>query len=232
RYRFEPGAVDDGMSVVVPLHLLNALDPARLSWLAPGFVADKAAALIRSLPKALRRNFVPAPDFARAFAEAWPQPSADSIEGELARFLQRTTGVALTAAGFDTDTIDPHLRANLRLLDADATSVLAESRDLDELRKRFGARAASAFARHAAQGMARSGLVAFPDAPIPVEVPGAGGVPAYPALHDDGDSASLAVHAARDVAEHAHPRGVRRLLALALADKARQARKQLPVQAK
>src|SRR5690606_29437638 len=55
RYRFEPGAVDDGMSVVVPLHLLNALDPARLSWLAPGFVADKAAALIRSLPKVLRR---------------------------------------------------------------------------------------------------------------------------------------------------------------------------------
>src|SRR5690606_3415363 len=95
RYRFEPGAPDDGMTVVVPLHLLNALDPARLSWLAPGFVADKAAALIRSLPKALRRNFVPAPDFARAFAEAWPQASADSIEGELARFLHKTTGVEL-----------------------------------------------------------------------------------------------------------------------------------------
>src|SRR3546814_7264857 len=58
RYRFEPGAVDDGMTVVVPLHLLNALDPSRLSWLAPGFVADKAAAMIRTLPKALRRNFV------------------------------------------------------------------------------------------------------------------------------------------------------------------------------
>ena len=235
RYRFEPGAIDDGMSVVVPLHLLNALDPARLSWLAPGFVADKAAALIRSLPKALRRNFVPAPDFARAFAEAWPQPSADSIEGELARFLQRTTGVALSTTDFDAATIDPHLRANLRLLDAGKASdahVLAESRDLDELRQRFGARAASAFARHAAQGMARKGLTTFPDEPIPAQVPGAGGVPAYPALHDDGDSASLAVHAARAVAERAHPRGVRRLLALALADKVKQARKQLPVQAK
>src|SRR3546814_13841916 len=61
RYRVEPGAVGDGMTVAVPLHLLNALDPARLSWLAPGFVVDKAAALIRSLPKALRRNFVPTP---------------------------------------------------------------------------------------------------------------------------------------------------------------------------
>ncbi|MFF5523411.1 ATP-dependent RNA helicase HrpA, partial [Streptomyces coeruleorubidus] len=56
RYRFEPGAPDDGMTLAVPLHLLNALDPAQLSWLAPGFVADKAAALIKSLPKALRRN--------------------------------------------------------------------------------------------------------------------------------------------------------------------------------
>ena len=92
RYRFEPGAPDDGMTVVVPLHLLNALDAARLSWLAPGFVADKATALIKSLPKALRRNFVPAPDFARAFAEAFPQPTGDAIEGELARFLHEAHG--------------------------------------------------------------------------------------------------------------------------------------------
>src|SRR5690606_32153416 len=93
RYRFEPGAPDDGMTVAVPLHLLNALDPVRLSWLAPGFVADKAAALIRGLPKALRRNFVPAPDFARAFAQAHGPNEADGFASALARFLQRMTGV-------------------------------------------------------------------------------------------------------------------------------------------
>src|SRR3546814_4416822 len=93
RYRFEPGAVDDGMTVVVPLHLLNALDPSRLSWLAPGFAADKAAAMIRTLPKALRRNFVPAPAFARAFAEAHGRADAeaDAFAGPLPRFLTRTT---------------------------------------------------------------------------------------------------------------------------------------------
>src|SRR5690606_2413394 len=84
QYRFEPGAVDDGMTVVVPLHLLNALDPARLTWLAPGFYEDKAAAMIRSLPKALRRNFVPAPDFARAFAQAHAGAEADDFAGALA----------------------------------------------------------------------------------------------------------------------------------------------------
>ena len=230
QYRFEPGAVDDGMTVAVPLHLLNALDAARLSWLAPGFVEDKATALIRALPKALRRNFVPAPDFARAFAEAFAQPDADSIEGALAKFLKRLSGVEVAATEFDAAAIEPHLRANLRLLDGKA--VLAESRDLEDLRARFGERAAQAFARHAAQGMATSGLTAFPDAPVPVSVPGAGGVPAYPALQDDGETVSLALHAQREVAERLHPQGVRRLLAIALADKLKQARKQLPVQPK
>ena len=230
KYRFEPGAVDDGMTLALPLHLLNAVDPARLSWLAPGLVQEKAAALIRSLPKALRRNFVPAPDFAGAFAQAHREPEADAIEGVLARFLGRLTGVEVSATDFQSGDIAPHLRMNIRLLDADGRHVLAESRELDELRARFGQRAADAFARHAAQGMARAGLTAFPHAPIPVSVPGAGGVPAYPALQDDGDAASLAVHARREEADRLHPGGVRRLLAIALADKLKQARKQLPVQ--
>ena len=232
RYRFEPGATDDGMTVVVPLHLLNALDPPRLSWLAPGFVADKAAALIRSLPKALRRNFVPAPDFARAFAEAWPEPAADSIEGTLARFLHKATGAALATTDFDPDAIEPHLHANLRLLDGDGRTVLAESRDLDALRARFGARAAAAFAERAAEGLAQRGLTAFPDHAIPESVPGAGGVPAYPALDDAGASATLTVYAEREEARRRHPCGVRRLLDIALADRRKQARRQLPVQPK
>src|SRR5690606_25524447 len=128
-YRFEPGAPDDGMTVVVPLHLLNALDAPRLGWRAPGFVQDKAAALLRGLPKALRRNFVPAPDFARAFAEAHGtvDTMSDSITGALARFLKRLTGTDIAATDFEEAALEPHLRANLRLIDADGRRVLAES---------------------------------------------------------------------------------------------------------
>jgi ATP-dependent helicase HrpA len=229
-YRFEPGAIDDGMTVAVPLQLLNALDPPRLSWLAPGFVADKATALIKTLPKILRRNFVPAPDFGRAFFEAHAQPTADTLAGELARFLHKLTGSAVSPTDFDEASLEPYLRANLRLLEGRA--VLAESRDLGDLRNRFGARAAAAFAENAGDGLARQALVEFPEAPIPVSVPGAGGVPAYPALHDDGDSVSLRMHAEREVAQREHPRGVRRLLAIALADARKQARKQLPLSPK
>jgi len=230
-YRFEPGAADDGVTLEVPVHLLNALDPARLSWLAPGFVADKASALIRSLPKAQRRNYVPAPDFARAFFEAYPQPSADDIGGELARFLGKATGVPVSALDFDVAALEPHLRMNLRLRDEQGR-VLAESRDLDTLRARFGERAGQAFAARAGRALAAEGLREFPHDPIPRQVPGEAGVPAYPALVDQGDSAALRIFADRAEADAAHPRGVRRLLEIALADKVKQARKQLPVSPK
>ncbi|MBS7456760.1 ATP-dependent RNA helicase HrpA [Coralloluteibacterium stylophorae] len=231
-YVFEPGREDDGVTLDVPLHLLNALDDARLTWLAPGFVPELATALIRGLPKAQRRSFVPAPDFARAFAEAYPQPTADSLQGELARFLARATGAAIAPSDFDLAAVEPHLRMNIRLLDRSGRKKLAESRDLDALRARFAADAERAFAAHAAQGMAKEGLVAFPEQPIPVSIPGDAGVPAFPALVDTGDAAALRVFADRAVAEAAHPGGVRRLLALALDDRIRQARKQLPVSPK
>jgi ATP-dependent helicase HrpA len=230
-YKFEPGAEDDGVTLDVPLHLLNALDGARLSWLAPGFVAEKAAGLIRSLPKALRRNYVPAPDFGQAFYEAFSTPSADDLRGELARFLARATGTQLSALDLDESALEPHLRMNLRLHD-ERGKRLAESRDLDALRARFGERAGEAFAARAGRDMAAEGLREFPAAPIPLQVPGEAGVPAYPALVDTGDAAALRIFADRNEALAAHPRGVRRLLEIALADKVKQARKQLPVSPK
>jgi ATP-dependent helicase HrpA len=230
-YRFEPGTPDDGVTLDVPLHLLNALDAARLSWLVPGLVSDKAAALIRGLPKAQRRNFVPAPDFARAFAEAWAQPGADTLTGELARFLARATGAQIAPTDFDERALEPHLRMNLRLSGADGKK-LAESRDLDELRAQFGSRAERAFAARAGRELVREGLHEFPREPIPATVPGEAGVPAFPALVDTGEAAALRVFADRGQARREHPRGVRRLMEIALADRARQARKQLPVSPK
>jgi len=229
RYRFEPGAADDGMTLVVPLHLLGALDDARLSWLAPGFVQDKAAALIKSLPKALRRNFVPAPDFARAFAEAHREPEADAMVSALARFLGKLTGVDVAATDFGEAGIEAHLRMNLQLQDEAGRHVLAQSRDLAGLRAKFGARAQRAFATRAARDMAQTGLVAFPERAIPTQVTGDGGIPAYPALQDDGQTASVHVHAQKSEAERRHPAGVRRLLRIALADRLKQSRRQLPI---
>jgi ATP-dependent helicase HrpA len=230
-YRFEPGAADDGVTLDVPLHLLGALDAARLTWLVPGLVEEKAAELIRSLPKALRRNYVPAPDFARAFAQAHPLPEADALPGTLARFLTRATGAPVQPLDFDEAALDPHLRMNLRLAERDGR-LLAMSRDLAGLQARFGAEADRAFAERAGERLARKGLLAFPAEPVPVQIAGAAGVPAYPALVDAGDSVALDVFADPVQAREAHVLGVRRLARLALADATKQARKQLPVSPK
>ncbi len=227
-YRFEPGHAEDGVTLDVPLHLLKALDGPRLGWLVPGLVEEKATALIRGLPKALRRNYVPAPDFARAFAEAFPKAEADSLPGTLARFLTKATGSPVTALDFDEAALDAHLRINLRLAERDG-KVLALSRDLDELRRRFGEKAERAFAERAGEDLAREGLLKFPDSPIPAQVAGAAGVPAYPALVDQGESVALSVFADPQEAAREHDAGVRRLATIALAEKLRQARKQLPV---
>jgi len=230
-YRFEPGAADDGVTLDVPLHLLKALDAARLGWLVPGLVEEKATAMIRGLTKALRRNYVPAPDFARAFAQAHPQPEADALAGTLARFLTRATGAPVAALDFDEAQIEAHLRMNLRLAERDGR-VLATSRDLAGLRARFGEEAERAFAERAGERLARSGMITFPADPIPRQVNGAAGVPAFPALVDERDAVALRVFADVGEADRQHDAGVRRLLQIALADKIKLARKQLPVSPK
>ncbi|MCK7593890.1 ATP-dependent RNA helicase HrpA [Pseudomarimonas salicorniae] len=231
-YRFEPGSEEDGVTVDVPLHLLNALDPVRLTWLVPGFAAERATELIRGLPKALRRNFVPAPDFAQAFFEAYPAPTADVFEGELARFLKRATGAEIGGADFSPEALPAHLRFRLCLLDRDGRRELAASRDLDSLRAQFGGKAEAAFAARVSRGMARDGLTDFPADPVPKQIKGEAGVPAFPTLVDRGDSVALEIRADRQEAEREHPEGVRRLLRLGLQDAVKQARKQLPVSPK
>ncbi|MBW8367563.1 MAG: ATP-dependent RNA helicase HrpA [Arenimonas sp.] len=230
-YRFEPGHAEDGVTLDVPLHLLKALDGARLGWLVPGLVEEKATALIRGLPKSLRRNYVPAPDFARAFAQAYPQAEADSLQGTLARFLTKATGAPVAALDFDEAALDAHLRIHLRLAERDG-KVLATSRDLDELRRLFGEQAERAFAERAGEDLACEGLLRFPASPVPAQVMGAAGVPAYPALVDQQESVALSVFADAEQAAREHDAGVRRLATMALAEKQRQVRKQLPVSPK
>lgn len=230
-YHFEPGAELDGVTLDVPLHLLMALDAARLSWLVPGLVEEKATELIRGLPKALRRNYVPAPDFARAFREAHPQAEADALPGALARFLSRSTGAPVQPLDFDEAALAPHLRMNLRLGDKSGKP-MAMSRDLAALQQRFGAQAEKAFAESAGERLSSRGLTAFPEAPLPAMVPGAAGVPAYPALVDEGETVAIAVYADAAQARAEHERGVRALARIALADRIRQARRQLPVSPK
>ncbi|MGH8146481.1 MAG: ATP-dependent RNA helicase HrpA [Rhodanobacteraceae bacterium] len=229
-YRFVPGDAADGVTLRVPLALLNAVPAARCEWLVPGLIADKVAALIRGLPKALRRNFVPAPDFARAFVEA-ESPRDEPLAQALAVFLHRVTGVEITHPAFAAVEIPAHLDMRFDVRDEHDKS-LAQGRDLEALRERHAARARAAFSRAAGSVVAREAVRDWEFDVIARATALRDGTPAYPALVDLGAAVALQVFETRDEAVVAHRAGVERLLRLSLDGDFKRACKQLPLKPK
>ena len=226
-YRFVPGDASDGVTLHVPLALVNAVSAARCEWLVPGMLQEKVAELIRGLPKSLRRNFVPAPDFARAFAEA-ESAREEPLVAALAGYLTRVTGVAVTAPDFAEVSVPPHLSMNFRIHDEDGRT-LAGSRDLAAIQSQWTGAARVAFSRRADVEMTREDVDAFDFDEIPDRVISTGGLTAFPALVDLGESVALRVFERRDEALASHRGGVERLLRQALADNIKHARRQLPL---
>ncbi|MBT2145401.1 MULTISPECIES: ATP-dependent RNA helicase HrpA [unclassified Rhodanobacter] len=226
-YRFVPGDEADGVTLHLPLAMLNALPPDRCEWLVPGLLADKVAELIRGLPKALRRNFVPAPDFARAFAEA-ESPRDESLAKALATFLKRTTGVDIAAGDFAAVELPPHFLMRYRLHD-ERGKTLAGSRDLAALRGQWEGQAREAFSRKTDIELTREDVSSWDFEEIPAQVRSDGGLAAFPALVDLGETVALRVFERGDEARAAHRQGVVRLLRNALASEAKQARRRLPI---
>ena len=120
-YRFEPGHVDDGVSVDVPIALLPSLRPAPFTWQVPGLRAELTTALIKTLPKVIRRNVVPAADWAaKALAGMHAHPPADSSEDfltALAAELSRLSFTRIGADDFDIERVPDHLRVSFRVID-------------------------------------------------------------------------------------------------------------------
>ena len=231
-YRFVPGDEADGVTLHLPLAMLNALPTARCEWLVPGLLGEKVAELIRGLPKALRRNFVPAPDFARAFVEA-ESPRDESLAKALAVFLKRTTGVEVSAAEFASIELPPHFRMRYRLHEGDTSSkpgkTLASGRDLAALRGQWEGQAREAFSRKTDIELTREDIAGWDFEEIPAQVRSDGGLLAFPALVDLGETVALRVFERADEARTAHRQGVVRLLRNALASDLKQARRRLPI---
>ncbi|OOG63924.1 ATP-dependent RNA helicase HrpA [Rhodanobacter sp. B04] len=226
-YRFMPGDEADGVTLHLPLAMLNALPVARCEWLVPGLLGEKVAELIRGLPKSLRRNFVPAPDFARAFGEA-ETPRDETLPKALASFLKRTTGVEIAAGEFAAVELPAHFQMRYRLHDEQG-STLGTSRDLAALRGQWEGQAREAFSRKTDIELTREDVARWDFEEIPAQVRSDGGLLAFPALVDLGETVALRVFERRDEARVAHAQGVIRLLRNALASDMKQARRRLPI---
>jgi ATP-dependent helicase HrpA len=228
-YRFEPGREDDGVTVHIPVQVLARLGGDEFAWHVPALREELITALIKSLPKDLRRNFVPAPDTARAVV-ATLDPGAGSLLDALQRALRHRTGVLVPIDAFDLGKVPDHLRVTFAV-EADDGTELARGKDLEDLQQRLAAPVRNAVA-DAFGELERTGLRAWPndldELPRFVETTGGGRlVRGYPALVDKGAAVDVRVFATPAEQAAAMGPGTRRLLRLSVPAPAKAIEKQL-----
>ncbi len=212
-YQFEPGAELDGVTVHIPVDRLNQVSADGFDWQVPGFREELVTALIRSLPKGIRRNMVPAPDYARAVLPDLA-PGSGPLLPALAVALQRRAGVAVAADDFDWARVPGHLTVTFSV-DAPDGRPVATGKDLEEVRDRATPQLRRQV-RQAGSGIERTGLTSFPDEGVAETFESASGVHGFPALVDTGSAVDLRVLPTRPEAEAEHRLGVRRLLLLGI----------------
>ncbi|MET9803789.1 ATP-dependent RNA helicase HrpA [Streptomyces sp. NPDC006368] len=227
-YQFEPGADADGVTVHIPLQVLNQVTDEGFDWQIPGLREEVVTELIRSLPKPIRRHYVPAPNYAKRFLEK-AQPLQEPLTVTLARELRGMVGVPVTADDFDLSRVPDHLRITFRIVD-ERRRKLAEDKDLETLRLQLKPKARQALSKAAAAATAgpsgsggsleRTGLTAWTIGTLTkvFETRRAGQpVKAYPALVDEGPAANtVSVRLFDTEAEQARAmwRGTRKLIML------------------
>ncbi|HZZ97276.1 MAG TPA: ATP-dependent RNA helicase HrpA [Jatrophihabitantaceae bacterium] len=214
-YRFEPGADDDGVTVHIPVEVLGRLGGQEFGWQVPALREELVIALIRSLPKELRRHFVPAPDTARAVLRELAPGQEPLLEG-LQRELHRRTGVLVPLDAFDLGKLPAHLRVTFAIED-DRGEVIARGKDLAGLQEQLTAPVRAAVAAAVAGELERDGLSGWPDdleeLPRLVErTSGEHTVRGYPAFVDTEKAVAIRVFASPEE-QLTHMRiGIRRLL--------------------
>ncbi len=213
-YQFSPGSAADGVTVHVPVAVLNRVRSDGFDWQVPGLRDELAVALLKSLPKATRRHFVPTPDHAMA-ALAEADPARGRLTDELARVLAERTGIRIPPEEWDVSRVPDHLRITFSV-EAPGGKVVGRGKDLDALRPAAGGAVRADMAR-AGASFERTGLTTWSVGTVPPTFEGRVGdltVRGFPALVDEVTSVSLRVLPDRGAAEAAHRLGVRRLLLL------------------
>ncbi|MEU8591317.1 ATP-dependent RNA helicase HrpA [Streptomyces sp. NPDC048664] len=220
-YQFEPGADADGVTVHIPLQVLNQVTDEGFDWQIPGLREELVTELIRSLPKPIRRHYVPAPNVAKAFLQE-AAPHEEPLAAAMTRVLRRRVGVPFEADDFDWAKVPEHLKITFRVVD-ERRRKLDEDKDLAALRLRLKPKARKALSQAAAataerqggESLERTGLADWTIGTLPrvFETRRAGQpVKAYPALVDDGDTVSVRLFDTEEEQAEAMWQGTRRLI--------------------
>jgi len=228
-YHFEPGHELDGVTVVVPLPALNQLTPEPFDWLIPGLRREKIIALIKALPKALRRHFVPAPDYAHAVMQA-VTPFDGSLQEAVRRELKRMTAVEIPIDAWDAVELPPHLQMNFKVVDPKG-KILAMGRDLRLLQQRLGGQASQQFESARQQRWERAEVRRWDFGELPESIEFEQNrvrLRGYPAVIDQQSSVRLALVDSPSEAALLTRAGIRRLFMLELPQQTRYLKRNLP----
>jgi len=229
KYHFSPGEDNDGVTLIAPAEVLNRISPEVCEWLVPGMRLEKFTQLIKSLPKSLRRNFVPAPDYA-ADCMAQLEPTQESITTELAKKLQQLGGVEVSQDDFDSSSLLPHLLMRYEVIDANG-ELLTTGRDLRSLQKQFAEHVEENLLRFSDSSIEKDSVTDwnFGDLADSVEVSKGGIVMrGHPALYCTETGVGIRLFSTADKAALAMRSGVRRLYKIVLKEEVRYLSRKLP----
>ncbi len=230
-YHFSPGRNDDGVTLAVPLALINQVSAPRCEWLVPGLLAEKVQQLVKTLPQKIRRHLVPVPEFAANFCRD-TQPSGTPLLQALARYIREHKQLDVPLDAFRPEQLPPHLLMNFRVLDEHGRQ-LGMSRNFAQLHGQLAPHVApvtvAAEEKGAAVAEQRHTAWSFGTFTETREVQRAGQkVTLFDALVDDGDAVLLRAFDTRDAAQAAHRGGLRRLFMLSLKEQVKYLEKSLP----
>jgi len=228
KYRFEPGVKDDGVTAIVPLSLLSQLKPYWFDWLVPGLIKEKITLLIKSLPKNLRRNFVPAPDFAQKMLESC-KPYERPLLLTLSEKLSDFGPVKVTESDFSFDKLPPYLFFNIALINQEGKTI-DQSRDISELQNRYAEQSEKEFEELPLDQLEIEGIIdwSFGELPDCKELDSPmGSLTVYPALIDEKDSVRLKYFPTKKEASSYLKAGMIRLIKLSLGNKIQYMQKNL-----
>lgn len=237
-YHFDPVDIDDGVSLMIPLALLNQLNEQGFDWLIPGLRHELIVALIKGLPKRLRRNFVPAPNYADAcLSDMHPSDKKGQFVPFLSALrlkLKRMTGIEVAEEEWQVAALDKHLRFNFKVLD-EKEQVIKQGRNLSKLQHELQGKVKHSLQKVASPELEQTGLTqwAFDDLPKEyVSKTGGYEIKAYPALVQESQSVAIKLFDQAYLAENAHRLGLRKLIVLAIPSPIKYLQEKLPNKAK
>ncbi len=228
-YHFEPSHIEDGVTLTVPLPALNLLRPQYFEWLVPGLLHEKICQLLKSLPKSLRRNFVPVPNFADACLQSLAPTNASLLEALQAQLL-RMSGIRITSADWDLSKLTPHMLMNFKVVDENGKTV-AMGRDLLQLQQNLKDKAQQSFAAVPVWDGEREGIQKWDVAELPKQIDfKRNGVQmrGYPAMIDHKESVAIKLCDTPEQAESETRLALRRLIMFALPEKIKYLNKNMP----